>query len=107
MQLHYASSSKHLKELHGKWQERTSYQNRKIQRNRQRSRLNKLIFLKSNLMILPNGKYDIISVTKVMMKGWKSGWKLECKIDHIKLKKKINNLISTSKSIPQDKYYLL
>jgi hypothetical protein len=54
----------------------------------------------SDVMFLPNGKYNLISVTKVM----KNGWKLEGDSNHFKLKKDkkefvFNIKINTSRGI--------
>jgi SepF-like predicted cell division protein (DUF552 family) len=43
-----------------------------------------------DIMFLPNGKYNLISVTKVM----KNGWELEGNSNHIKLKKDYKSLFS-------------
>jgi hypothetical protein len=48
-----------------------------------------------DVMFLSNGKYNLISITKVM----KNGWKLEGNSNHIKLKK-------DKKEFVQEAYYL-
>jgi hypothetical protein len=56
--------------------------------------------ISSDVMFLPNGKYNLISETKVM----KNGWKLEGNSNHIKLKKDdkkfvFNIKINTSRGV--------
>jgi hypothetical protein len=55
-----------------------------------KDRMNQVNIVLSDVMFLPNGKYNLISITKVM----KNGWKLEGNSNHINLKKDLKKLFS-------------